>query len=131
MELDGERRTIVFFESPHRIEESLSDLAEILGPRPAVLAREMTKLHEEIRRGSLDELAESVVADPPRGEIVLVIEGAIHENAPVVPPQELAARARDLMGRGVDRKEALAKVARDAGVRKRAVFDALLDDGRI
>ena len=79
-ELVGEKRTIVFFESPHRIDESLEDLAQILGPRPAVLAREMTKLHEEVRRGSLDELAESVLSSPPRGEIVLVIEGAIHEQ---------------------------------------------------
>jgi 16S rRNA (cytidine1402-2'-O)-methyltransferase len=89
----------------------------------------MTKLHEEIRRGSLTELAASVVTDPPRGEMVLVIEGAIHDSAPTVAPRELAARARDLMGKGIDRKEALAQVARDAGVRKRAVFDALLDDG--
>lgn len=129
-ELKDERRTIVAFESPHRIEESLIDLREGLGPRPAALARELTKMHEEVRRGTLEELVASVAADPPRGEITLVIEGAIHEHSIVVPPEELASQARTLMERGIDRKEALTRVARDAGVRKRAVFDALLEDGR-
>lgn len=128
-EIADERRTIVLFESPHRIEASLEDLLEGLGPRPAALARELTKLHEEVRRGTLEELLDSVVKDPPRGEIVLVIEGAIHEHSIEVPATELASRARGLMDSGMDRKEALARVAKDAGVRKRAVFDALVDDG--
>ncbi|MEA2451617.1 MAG: rRNA (cytidine1402-2-O)-methyltransferase [Actinomycetota bacterium] len=128
-ELKDERRTLVVFESPHRIEESLTDLYEGLGPRPAALARELTKLHEEVRRGTLEELVTSVVTDPPRGEITLVIEGAIHEHAREVSAEELASQARSLMDGGLDRKEALARVARDAGVRKRAVFDALLEGG--
>jgi 16S rRNA (cytidine1402-2'-O)-methyltransferase len=70
----------------------------------------------------------SVGQDPPRGEIVLVIEGAIHGNVADISPEELAVRARALMGEGVERKEALARVARDTGVRKRAVFDALIED---
>lgn len=126
-EFAQERRTIVVFESPHRIEESLMDLAEGLGPRPAALARELTKMHEEVRRGTLEELLASVGEDPPRGEMVIVIEGAIHQHAVAVPPEELATQARALMEQGIDRKEALARVARDAGVRKRAVFDALLE----
>lgn len=126
-ELAQERRTIVVFEAPHRIEESLMDLAEGLGPRPAALARELTKMHEEVRRGTLDELLASVGEDPPRGEMVIVIEGAINQHAVAVPPEELATQARALMEQGIDRKEALARVARDAGVRKRAVFDALLE----
>jgi 16S rRNA (cytidine1402-2'-O)-methyltransferase len=127
-ELAEERRTLVFFESPHRIEESLMDLLDGLGPRPAALTRELTKMHEEVRRGTLDELVDSVAADPPRGEITLVIEGAIHENRMVVPPDLLADQARGLMEQGVDRKEALARVAREAGVRKRDVFDALVEE---
>lgn len=128
-ELAEERRTIVLFESPHRIEVALEDLLEGLGPRPAALARELTKLHEEVRRGTLEQLLSSVVDDPPRGEIVLVIAGAIHDHAVEVPAGELASRARGLMDSGVERKEALARVAKDAGVRKRAVFDALVEDG--
>lgn len=129
-ELASERRTLVLFESPHRIEPSLQDLVEGLGPRPCALARELTKMHEEVRRGTLVELLESVRADPPRGEMVLVIEGAIHENSAHIPPRELASRARGLMDSGVERKEALARVARDAGVQKRAVFDALVEEGK-
>lgn len=127
-ELVEERRTLVLFESPHRIEDALRDLLDGLGPRPAALARELTKLHEEVRRGSLEELLTSVIDDPPRGEITLVVEGAIHEHRIAVPPDELAGRARSLMGQGVDRKAALAEVARTAGVRKREVFDALLGE---
>lgn len=127
-ELAEERRTLVLFESPHRIEDALKDLLDGLGPRPAALTRELTKLHEEVRRGTLEELLASVITDPPRGEITLVVEGAIHEHRIAVPPEELAGRARSLMEQGVERKEALAEVARTAGVRKREVFDALLEE---
>lgn len=129
-EFATERRTIVLFESPHRITGSLEDLLAGLGPRPAALARELTKMHEEVRRGTLEELLASVVADPPRGEIALVIAGAIHEHSSQIPSEELASRARGLMDSGIERKEALARVAKDAGVRKRAVFDALVEDGQ-
>jgi 16S rRNA (cytidine1402-2'-O)-methyltransferase len=127
-ELATERRTIVIFESPRRIEETLADLAAGLGDRPAVLARELTKVHEEVRRGTLSELVASVASDPPRGEIVIVVEGAIHGFAEAVEPQELARRAKELMDSGVARSEALGRVARDLGVRKREVFDALLEN---
>lgn len=128
-ELRDERRTLVFFESPHRIEESLEDLLRVLGPRPAALTRELTKMHEEVRRGTLEDLGRSVAQDPPRGEITLVIEGAIHEHRVMVPPVELATKARRLMEQGVERKEALAQVAKETGARKREVFDALLEEG--
>jgi len=83
-DLVGERRTLVFYESPHRIEETLADCAEHLGPeRAAVLAREITKLHESLYRGSLAQLAEQSArdADVSRGEIVLVIAGTAPEAA--------------------------------------------------
>ena len=124
-ELATEPRTIVIYESPHRIVASLRDLAELLGERPAALARELTKLHEEVRRGSLPELAASVEESPPRGEMVIVIDGdrAVHRET---DPGVLAEAARSLMADGVERKEALGRVAREAGVPRRAVFDALL-----
>ena len=121
-----EKRTLVFYESPHRIEGSLADLAEILGERPACLARELTKMYEEVRRGTLPELVESVRADPPRGEIVVVVGGAIHEHREPVEPEVLAAQAIELMDAGMERRDALAEVARSAGVPKRVVFDALV-----
>jgi len=73
-ELKGVRTTLVFFESPQRLAESLADFAAVLGPRPAAVTRELTKLHEEVRRGDLEELARHYASvDPPRGEITLVI----------------------------------------------------------
>jgi 16S rRNA (cytidine1402-2'-O)-methyltransferase len=125
-EISDDRRTLVFYESPHRVEESLVDLLDGLDDRPACLARELTKLHEEVRRGSLSELLSGVRADPPRGEIVLVVGGAIHAHKNPVAADELAGRAQALMDQGMDRKAALAEVARAAGVPRRAVFDALV-----
>ena len=123
-----EERTIVFYESPHRIEPSLADMAEVLGPRPAALARELTKMHEEVRRGTLDELLKSVQDSPPKGEMVIVVQGAVGEARPVAGREELASAARDLMEAGVPRGEAMARVAREEKVPKRAVFDALVDE---
>lgn len=124
-ELVHEPRTIVVYESPHRIAACLRDLAEVLGDRRAVLARELTKLHEELRRGSLSQLLAGVDAEPARGEIVIVVEGA--SGFPeTVAPEALAAEARALMDQGVERKEAMGRVARSAGVPRRVVFDALL-----
>lgn len=127
-ELGTEQRTIVLFESPHRIEDSLSDLLDVLGDRPAALVRELTKMYEEAQRGSLSELLQRARDESPRGEIVLVIGGAIHDAKPGADPSELAARARDLMEGGVDRKAALLQVARETGVSKRDVFDALVGE---
>ena len=126
-ELAQEKRTLVFFCSPHRIEADLEDLLRGLGERPAALVRELTKLHQEIRRGTLAELLDGVGDRAPKGEMVLVVGGA-PEGQMEVPADELARRAKRLMASGVDRKEALAEVARAAGVPKREVFDALIEE---
>lgn len=127
-ELAGEARTIVFYESPHRIEACLDDLLQCLGDRPACLARELTKLHEEVRRGSLSYLLESARADPVRGEIVVVVGGAVGVHRTEPEPSELARRAHQLMAEGVDRKQAMARVAQEAAVPRRRVFDALVEN---
>jgi 16S rRNA (cytidine1402-2'-O)-methyltransferase len=80
------RHPLVFFEAPHRLAESLADLAEVLGPRRALLAREMTKIHEEYLAGRLDRLLEDVTARPRRGEITLVVEGAPRDGGPEAGP---------------------------------------------
>ena len=126
-ELAAETRTLVVYESPHRIEASIADLAEVLGDRPAALVRELTKMHEEVRRGSLTAILESIRNSPVRGEIVLVIGGATHGDAEA-PGEELARAARELMDSGVERAEALSRVAREAGVPRRRVFDALVEE---
>ncbi len=124
--LEDEERTIVIYVSPHRIEEHLGELLASLGDRPGAIAREITKLHEEVRRGTLTELLEGVRIDPPRGEMVVVVGGATGRRGQNLEPDELAARARALMDDGWDRKEALVQVARATGVARRAVFDALV-----
>jgi 16S rRNA (cytidine1402-2'-O)-methyltransferase len=125
-ELREEQRTLIFYESPHRIEDTLGDMTEVLGSRPAALARELTKLHEEVRRGTLAELLEGALSVHPRGEIVLVVGGALRRDREIVP-QELARAAQDLMDSGLERRAAMQEVAREAGVSKRDVFDALLE----
>ena len=125
--LAEEERTLVLYESPHRLEAALEDLSSRLGSRRAAIARELTKLYEEVWRGTLDELLEVVRERGARGEVVIVIEGAT-ATVETRDPAELAARARRLMAGGLDRKDALAEVARAAGVPRRAVFDALIDE---
>jgi 16S rRNA (cytidine1402-2'-O)-methyltransferase len=88
----------------------------------------MTKVHEEVRRGSLAELLASVEPGWVRGEMVLVISGAVRGHHERVEPAALAARAQGLMDEGVDRKAAMVRVAREAGVARREVFDALVEE---
>lgn len=80
--LSSERRTIVFYEAPHRIKEAMEDICDVIGPnRLMALCRELTKDYEEIRRGSVKEILDSVLENPPRGEIVLVLSGASDDEA--------------------------------------------------
>ena len=126
--LDGlaaERRTAVLFEAPHRLADSLADMVAVLGPnRRAVVCRELTKTHEEVRRGTLAELA-ARFAGEVRGEITVVVEGAAE---PVVAstPVELARLVAVREASGEARKEAIAGVARELGVPRRDVYDAVV-----
>jgi 16S rRNA (cytidine1402-2'-O)-methyltransferase len=123
--LAGERRTMVFFEAPHRLAAALTALAEAFGPdRPAAVCRELTKTYEEVRRGPLDELAEWA-AGGVRGEITLVVGGAVAQSGQV-DSTELAAAVAGREAAGMPRKQAIADVARDRGVAKRVVYDAVL-----
>jgi 16S rRNA (cytidine1402-2'-O)-methyltransferase len=123
-----EDRTIIFYEAPHRIEETLVDAHEILGNRPACIAREVTKLHEEFRRGSLAELAASLSEKPARGEITLLIGpvSAEERSAQRDTSQSLAERVDELIRQAkLDRKEALKLAARERGLTKRAAYHEL------
>jgi 16S rRNA (cytidine1402-2'-O)-methyltransferase len=124
--LAAEPRTLVVFEAPHRVAATLGDLAEAFGAdRPAAVCRELTKIHEEVRRGPLRELVAWATAADVRGEITLVIGGA-PATAPTATADELADDVRAREAAGVTRKEAITDVARDHGVTKRAVFDAVV-----
>jgi 16S rRNA (cytidine1402-2'-O)-methyltransferase len=126
-ELAVEPRTIVLFAAPHRVAHDLDDLAAALGPdRPAALGRELTKLHEEVRHGTLATLAADA-RDGVRGEVTLVIAGAPTAPAPSLEDHDLAARVTDRIAAGTAKKEAIAEVARLTGVPKRTVYQAVLD----
>jgi 16S rRNA (cytidine1402-2'-O)-methyltransferase len=128
-ELATEPRTMVLFVSPHRVAEDLADLASALGEaRPAAMARELTKLHEEVRRGTLGEIREGV-ADGVRGEVTVVIAGAPAAEASELSDEDLVDRVRELVATGAAKKAAIAEVAAAAGVRKRRVYQAVLDAG--
>jgi 16S rRNA (cytidine1402-2'-O)-methyltransferase len=123
--LAGERRTMVFFESPHRLADALSDAAAAFGEtRPAAVCRELTKTYEEIRRGPLAELAEWA-AGGVRGEITLVVAGAT--AAPVVlDAEQLATAVAEEEAAGATRKDAIRAVVVRTGLPRRTVYDAVV-----
>ncbi|MGI8691293.1 MAG: 16S rRNA (cytidine(1402)-2'-O)-methyltransferase, partial [Geodermatophilaceae bacterium] len=123
-QLAAERRTMVFFEAPHRIAAMLAAVAEVFGPdRPAAVCRELTKTFEEVRRGGLGELVEWAEAGL-RGEITIVVQGC--SRVGTAEPGEFAAEVAAREAAGQPRKEAIGEVARAHGVPKRTVFDAVV-----
>jgi 16S rRNA (cytidine1402-2'-O)-methyltransferase len=123
-----EDRTIILYEAPHRIEETLADARDVLGDRPACLAREVTKLHEEFRRGTLSELTASLSEKPARGEITLLIGAVPPEERSVQrdSSQSLAERVDELIRQAkLDRREALKLAAKERGITKRAAYQEL------
>lgn len=123
--LAAEPRTMVFFEAPHRLTAALEAMAAALGrDRPAAVCRELTKTYEEVRRGPLGELAEWSAAGV-RGEITVVVGGA-PDRTEEADLGELAAEVERRVTAGVSRKEAIGEVAREHGVPKREVYDAVV-----
>ena len=121
-EVAGDRRTVVLYEAPHRLARTLADLRAVCGgDRRVVLARELTKLHEELWRGTLDEAVERVAAVEPRGEYVLVLDGA--------PPPgdatdaDVVAALDDARAAGASTRDAVASVAARLRVGRRRVYD--------
>ncbi|WP_312888410.1 16S rRNA (cytidine(1402)-2'-O)-methyltransferase [Nonomuraea rhodomycinica] len=122
--LSGEERTMVFFEAPHRLAESLEAMAEAFGAeRPAAVCRELTKTYEEVRRGGLAELA-AWAAGGVKGEITVVVAGHVPDEGP--PDLEaLVAEVERRVAAGEQRKAAVAEVAKAAGMPKRELYDAV------
>jgi 16S rRNA (cytidine1402-2'-O)-methyltransferase len=121
-ELRSERRAVVFFEAPHRLADCLADAVEVLGAgRRAAVCRELTKTYEEVRRGTLGELA-AWAADGVRGEITVVLAGAEPE---AVDAESLIDRVEGLVAAGLRLKDACAEVA-SGGVGKKELYDAVL-----
>ena len=120
--------TLVFYETPHRIEKSLADALEVLGNRKTVIARELTKLHEEVIRGDLDEIFSRVSGNQLKGEIVLLFNRKSNESKrlDVNKADTLKARLDELQGEGVERKAALKKLAKEFGLSRSEVYRRLL-----
>lgn len=122
-ELAPDRRPTVFFESPRRLAATLADLLAVWGDREAVVCRELTKIHEEVRRGTVAELLEWAQSDV-LGEVTMVVAGA--EVAPDADPEQLAEAVAALIAEGISRKDAVQRVAAETGAGRRAVYQASL-----
>ncbi|SHK10748.1 16S rRNA (cytidine1402-2'-O)-methyltransferase [Geosporobacter subterraneus DSM 17957] len=126
-EIKGEDRTLIFYEAPHRICTTLQDIVKVLGNRQAVLARELTKKHEEFLRGSLEELEAHFEQREPKGEMVLMISGAAPEDRlqEISSWESLSIEAHltQYMDSGMDKKEAIKAVAKERGIPKREVYE--------
>jgi 16S rRNA (cytidine1402-2'-O)-methyltransferase len=126
-DLGNEPRTVVFFESPHRLAGTLEDAAEVLGgDRRAAVCRELTKTYEEIKRGHLAELA-AWAAEGVRGEITVVLAGAEPREVSVA---DLVGEVSERVASGERLKSAAAEVAEAAGVSKKELYDAVLSARR-
>lgn len=122
--------TLAFYETPHRIAKSLADCAEILGDRKAAVARELTKLHEEVVTGNLAELAERFAESKVKGEIVLVIDRAEIQDSKfrMQDSGNLVSRVAELEESGSERKTALKKAAKEFGLSKSEAYKILLNE---
>ncbi|HEV2835357.1 MAG TPA: 16S rRNA (cytidine(1402)-2'-O)-methyltransferase [Pyrinomonadaceae bacterium] len=121
--------TLIFYEAPHRLAASLKDAYEILGEREAVIARELTKLHEEIRRGRLSELSKHYSTDEqPRGEIVLLIDRTVLDNTNDAQPRQtsVAALVEQFEAEGLDHRAALKKAARELQLSRAEAYRRLV-----
>lgn len=116
---------MVFYEAPHKLPATLRDMAETLGDRRVALVREITKIHEEVIRTTLKKAAERFASEAPRGEFVLVIEGAAPAEAPAVTLEEAAALAADYAAEGLPASEAARRAAAETGCKKGEIYRLL------
>ena len=123
-QLAGDPRALVLFESPRRLAATLLDLAGAFGPdRRAAVCRELTKTHEEVRRGPLSDLADWAASHEVLGEVTVVIAGA-PEQPPVIDPEALRREVEALVTAGATRRDAVDAVAGESGLPRRVVYDA-------
>lgn len=127
----AERRTLVAFESPHRLAEALDDVAAVLGDRPLAVARELTKMYEEVFRGTAYAARDHFASEAPRGEVTLVIGGAPKSEVQVWPEARVRVKLNEMLEAGVSPTTAAKSVARDSGWARRDVYRlAVADDSR-
>ena len=126
--LAGEQRTMIFYEAPHKLTATLDDLTAAFGPdRRIALCRELTKLHEEIRRTTLGEAVRWYAENPPRGEFVLVVEGAPEQAAEEITMDQGLARVAQLREEGRSLRDAVKQTAKETGLPKNELYALALE----
>ena len=126
--LKAEERTMIFYEAPHKLLSTLTDLAEAFGPdRSISLCRELTKLHEEVVRTTLGEAVAKYTETPPKGEFVLVVAGAEPAQKETASEADAAQRVAELIAQGVSRKDAIKQTAKELDLPKNVVYDIALN----
>ena len=129
--LRGEERTMIFYEAPHKLAATLADLAEAFGrERPVSLCRELTKLHEEIRRTTLGEAADYYAQNPPKGEFVLVVRGAEPPEEPEVSTEDGLERVGLLREEGLSLRDAVKRDAKELGLSRNELYSLALEQDR-
>ena len=118
--------TLIFYEAPHRLKKVLTELLEVFGNRKVVIARELTKIHEEFLRGNLDELIEKI--DEPIGEFVIVVEGNKNfDEVQVQADENFIDAYKKFIADGLDKKSAMREVAKKFNISRRAVYNAVIE----
>ena len=127
IDVKNEKRTMVFYEAPHKLPSTLRDMLEAWGDRKIAVVREITKIHEEVIRTTLREAAERFSEESPRGEIVLVIEGAAEDTEKPATIEDAVAMAREFLEQGMSSSEAAKKAAQISGLKKGDIYRLLLE----
>ena len=127
--LRAEKRTMIFYEAPHKLMNTLEDMVEVFGAeRPVSFCRELTKLHEEVLRTTLGQAIVHFTETPPKGEFVLVVAGAPEEAKEIPTATDAAGRVNELISQGLSRKDAIKQTAQELGLPKNAVYAAALGE---
>ena len=125
--LKSERRTMIFYEAPHKLQNTLKDLTDAFGPERRIsLCRELTKLHEQILRMTLGEALAYYTENDPRGEYVLILEGAAEASVEALTLEDAVSLALERIASGASKKDAVREVSRETGFPKNALYDAVL-----
>lgn len=127
--LRAEKRTMIFYEAPHKLMNTLEDMVEVFGAeRPVSFCRELTKLHEEVLRTTLGQAIVHFTETPPKGEFVLVVAGAPEEVKEIPTATDAVGRVNALISQGLSRKDAIKQTAQELGLPKNAVYAAALGE---
>ncbi|NLM51273.1 MAG: 16S rRNA (cytidine(1402)-2'-O)-methyltransferase [Firmicutes bacterium] len=119
----AEEKTVIFYEAPHRLQKTLAALKQADGNRRVVVARELTKMHEEYHRGTLAEIADYFAAVPPRGECTVLLEAAAPKD---MPQMDIEALAAEFLAKGLSTREAAREVARLTGLSRNEVYQKII-----